>query len=159
MKDTTDAAKVKFFPPGIPLLAIAAGYILDRYIPLPLDWPLPAPERYYVGGSFIAGVILLLGLWPVLLFKKDGQSANPWRPTPSIEERGPFRITRNPMYLQMVLVCLGVGIASANAWTIVLTPAVAWCLWQLAIKPEERYLEKKFGREYLDYKSRVRRWL
>jgi len=73
--------------------------------------------------------------------------------------RGPFAFTRNPMYLQMVLVCLGVGIASMNVWIIMLTPLVAWGLWRAAIRPEELYLESKFGKEYLEYKSRVRRWL
>lgn len=159
MNEQADAAKVKFFPPGIPLIAILAGYTLDRYFPLATGWSIPAPERYVFGGGVIVCAILLLGLWPVLLFKKSGQSANPWRPTPNIEERGPFGFTRNPMYLQLLLVCVGIGIALMNLWTIMLTPLVAWGLWFAAIKPEEAYLEKKFGKEYLVYKSRVRRWL
>ncbi|MEQ8205245.1 MAG: isoprenylcysteine carboxylmethyltransferase family protein, partial [Woeseia sp.] len=138
---------------------VFVGYFLDSYYPWSPGWSIPSPERYVIGGAVIVCAVLLLGLWPVLLFRKSGQSANPWRPTPNIEERGPFAFTRNPMYLQMVLVCLGVGIASMNPWTITLTPLVAWGLWRAAIRPEEDYLEKKFGKEYLEYKSRVRRWL
>jgi protein-S-isoprenylcysteine O-methyltransferase Ste14 len=91
--------------------------------------------------------------------RRSGQSENPWKPTTSIIERGPFRITRNPMYLQMVLVCIGVAIALMNIWLFMLTPLCAWLLQRTAIIPEERYLEVKFGDAYLDYKSRVPRWL
>ena len=154
-----DAAKVLFFPPGIPLLAIAAGSIIDWLVPTDIGYLLPAPERYYVGGVLAVGAILIFGLWSVVLFRRGGQNENPWKPTPSIEVRGPYRFTRNPMYLQMVLVCIGVGIAFNNYWILLLTPLVAWGLYICAIRPEEAYLEEKFGDEYRSYKSRVRRWL
>ncbi len=159
MNDEKDAAKVLFFPPGVPLLAIAIGYVLDRFVSLNLGWSLATPLRYWVGGILIVGSILLLGLWSVVLFRRGGQDENPWKPTPRIEIRGPYKFTRNPMYLQMVLVCLGVGIASMNWWTILLTPAVGMVLSAVAIRPEETYLQRKFGDEYLDYMSRVRRWI
>jgi protein-S-isoprenylcysteine O-methyltransferase Ste14 len=63
------------------------------------------------------------------------------------------------MYLQMVLVCVGFAIARWNVWILMLTPLCAWALQRFAIVPEEAYLEHKFGREYTDYKLRVRRWL
>jgi len=76
-----------------------------------------------------------------------------------IVEHGPFRITRNPMYLQMVLICIGFAVMLMNAWILALTPVCAWVLQLFAILPEEAYLERKFGGAYLAYKSRVRRWL
>jgi protein-S-isoprenylcysteine O-methyltransferase Ste14 len=63
------------------------------------------------------------------------------------------------MYLQMVLVCIGVAVIASSAWIIVLTPVCAWALDRIAIVPEEAYLERKFGASYLAYKRRVRRWL
>jgi protein-S-isoprenylcysteine O-methyltransferase Ste14 len=63
------------------------------------------------------------------------------------------------MYLQMVLVCIGVAIALMSWWLLALTPAVAWLLQRLVILPEEAYLERKFGDGYRAYKGRVRRWL
>jgi protein-S-isoprenylcysteine O-methyltransferase Ste14 len=93
------------------------------------------------------------------MFRRSGQSPIPTRPTPSIIERGPYRFTRNPMYLQMVLVCIGVAVIASSAWIIVLTPVCAWALDRIAIVPEEAYLERKFGASYLAYKRRVRRWL
>jgi protein-S-isoprenylcysteine O-methyltransferase Ste14 len=91
--------------------------------------------------------------------RRSGQSENPWKPTLSIVDRGPFRISRNPMYLQMVFVCIGFAIILGNVWILALTPLCAWMLKRLVILPEEIYLEQKFGDVYLRYKRRVRRWL
>ena len=154
-----NAAKVRFFPPGIPLLAILVGSIMQWRAPINIGYALAAPERYYVGGTLAIGAILILGLWPVVLFRKGGQNENPWKPTPSIEVNGPYRFTRNPMYLQMLLVCIGAAIAFQNYWILLLTPLVTWALYVCAIKPEEAYLEEKFGQAYLSYKARVHRWL
>jgi len=159
MSPPTDAARVRIFPPAVPVLTIAAGIGLNRVWPLTFEAYVPEAPRYALGGALIAGAVLVLGLWSVLLFRSSGQNENPWRPTPAIVERGPYRITRNPMYLQMVLVCAGTGLALANAWILLLTPLCAWLLERLAIRPEEAYLEAKFGPAYLAYKSRVRRWL
>jgi protein-S-isoprenylcysteine O-methyltransferase Ste14 len=159
MQQQGDAAEVRFFPPGIPLLAVVLGVGLGWKWPLDLGGFLPAPARYWVGGLILAGAVLGLGLWSVLLFRRGGQSENPWKPTPHIEERGPFRFTRNPMYLQMVLACLGIAVILANGWVLLLTPVVGWLLQRLAILPEEAYLERKFGEDYRAYKRRVRRWL
>ena len=154
-----DAAAVRIFPPAIPLLTVAAGVGLDRLWPMALGFDFPAPERYWVGGSIVAGAVLGLGWRSVVQLRRTGQSENPWKPTTEIVERGPFRFTRNPMYLQMVLVCIGIAVALMNLWILILTPACAWLLQRLAILPEERYLERKFGETYLAYKRRVRRWL
>jgi protein-S-isoprenylcysteine O-methyltransferase Ste14 len=159
VQQQTDAAAVRVFPPGVPLLTILAGVGLQRLWPVDLGFELPAPERYWIGGLIVAGAIFGLGLWSVVLFRSTGQSENPWKPTPQIVERGPFRLTRNPMYLQMVLVCVGVAVLLMNAWILALTPVCAWLLQRLAILPEEAYLERKFGDTYLAYKSRVPRWL
>jgi protein-S-isoprenylcysteine O-methyltransferase Ste14 len=154
-----DAAEVRIFPPAIPLLTVAAGVGLDRLLPIELGVELPVPERYWIGGVLVAGAVLGLGWRSVLQIRRTGQSENPWKPTTEIVDRGPFRFTRNPMYLQMVLVCIGIAIASMNLWILMLTPLCAWLLQRFAILPEERYLEQKFGETYLAYKRKVRRWL
>jgi protein-S-isoprenylcysteine O-methyltransferase Ste14 len=154
-----DAAAVRVFPPGIPLAAIVLGVGLNWLWPIHLGFSLPRPERYWLGGAIVVGAILVLGLWSVVLFRLGGQSENPWKPTPHVEERGPFRVTRNPMYLQMVLVCVGFSVLLMNLWVLVLTPVVAWLLYRFVILPEEAYLERKFGETYLSYKRRVRRWI
>lgn len=160
MHDGRDAAAVRVFPPAVPLLTVLIGIGLDQLWPVGLPFDLEArPERYWIGGVIAIGAVLGLGLWSVVLVRKSGQSENPWKPTTQLIQRGPFRITRNPMYLQMVLVCLGFAVALGNLWILLLTPLCAWMLQRLAIVPEEKYLEGKFGDAYREYKRKVRRWI
>ena len=154
-----DAAGVRVFPPGVPLGAVLVGIGLNRLWPLEYGWLIPSAVRHWLGGLIIAGALLGLGLWSIILFRRSGQNENPWKPTPAIVERGPFRFSRNPMYLQMVLVCIGISLLLANFWILLLTPLVAWMLQRYAILPEEAYLERKFGEPYRAYKRRVRRWI
>jgi protein-S-isoprenylcysteine O-methyltransferase Ste14 len=154
-----DAAAVRVFPPALPLLTVLAGVGLNYVWPIDLGLKLPAPERYWVGGLIVAGAVLGLGWRSVANLRRTGQSENPWKPTTEIVQNGPFRFTRNPMYLQMVVACIGIAVALMNIWILILTPICAWLLQMLAILPEERYLEQKFGETYLAYKRRVRRWL
>ncbi len=158
-EELKDRAEVRFFPPGVPLITILIGVGLQRLWPLDLGFSLPAPGRYWAGGVLVVGSLLGLGLWSVILFRRSGQSVSPGTRTPEIVERGPFRITRNPMYLQMVLACLGFSVILSNLWILALTPGCALILQRFSILPEEAYLERKFGEPYLDYKRRVRRWL
>lgn len=159
MKAPRDAAAVRVFPPGVPLITILIGVGLDRVWRLELGFELSTPARYWVGGSIVVGAILGLGLYSVILVRRTGQSENPWKPTTEIVDRGPFRFSRNPMYLQMVLGCIGFAIILTNVWILLLTPVCVWALHRFAILPEEAYLERKFGGTYLAYKRRVRRWL
>lgn len=159
MPEPRDAAAVRVFPPGVPLLTILLGVGLDRVWPLELELGLHVPARYWVGGTIAVGALLGLGFFSVVLVRRTGQSENPWKPTTEIVSRGPFRFTRNPMYLQMVLGCVGFAILLSNMWILLLTPVCAWVLHRFAILPEEAYLERKFGEKYLSYKRKVRRWL
>jgi protein-S-isoprenylcysteine O-methyltransferase Ste14 len=93
------------------------------------------------------------------LFKKMEQDPKPWTPTPEIVSTGVYRFTRNPMYLGMALLQCGIGVGLANAWVIVLLPLTLAVVHLTAIRHEETYLERKFGKAYTDYKSSVRRWL
>lgn len=104
-----DAAAVRVFPPGVPLVTVLVGVGLDYLWSVDPGFALPAPERYWLGGLIVAGSFLGLGFWSVRIFRRSGQSENPWKPTPQIVERGPFRVTRNPMYPQMLLICVGIG--------------------------------------------------
>jgi protein-S-isoprenylcysteine O-methyltransferase Ste14 len=80
-------------------------------------------------------------------------------PTDAIVAGGPFRFSRNPIYLSMILLHIGVGAWTKSLWFFVLAAiSVALLTWGVILR-EERYLERKFGDEYLSYKSRVRRWI
>jgi protein-S-isoprenylcysteine O-methyltransferase Ste14 len=158
-QDKEDAAAVRIFPPAVPLVTVLAGIALDRIWRIDPGFTLPAPGRYWAGGLIVAGALLGLGLWSVVIMRRTGQTENPWKPTTEIVESGPFRLTRNPMYLQMVLICIGLAVMLMNVWILLLTPVCAWVLHRYAILPEEAYLEGKFGETYRAYKRRVRRWI
>jgi protein-S-isoprenylcysteine O-methyltransferase Ste14 len=154
-----DAANVRIFPPAVPLLAILAGVFLERAWPIDPGVSLPGAARYWIGGAIALGGFGALGVYAVVLFRRSGQHPNPRKPTPSIVERGPYRFTRNPMYLSFLLLCIGCAVMLMNVWILLLTPVVAGVLQHFVIRHEEAYLEHKFGEGYLAYKRRVRRWL
>jgi protein-S-isoprenylcysteine O-methyltransferase Ste14 len=152
-----DRAAVRIFPPAAPILTIGGGLLLQKLTPIPLP-EVPGWVRL-IGAAVVAAAVILLGARSVLLVRRSGQSENPWKPTTELIQSGPFSRTRNPMYLQMVIGCVGFALALANPWILALTPLCAAALHFLAIRPEESYLERKFGDTYRDYKSRVPRWL
>ncbi len=152
-------ASVRFPPPLVAVLTIIAGYLLGRFVPIFPVLNLAAPMRYWLGAIIIFAAIIVLGVWPIRLFNKSGQNVTPWSATPEIIVLGPYHFTRNPMYLMMVLVCLGCAIILAEIWLFVLTPVLAFALYHIAIKHEEIYLSEKFGDSYRAYKRSVRRWI
>jgi protein-S-isoprenylcysteine O-methyltransferase Ste14 len=150
-------ARVHVPPPLVFLAAAIAGVLLDRFL---IRWSLPGGAA-----SRIAETALAIGggLWLALSargrFRKSGQDPAPWQPTPELVFSGPYRFTRNPMYLGLTLVTIGIGAAFATLWTVPLALAALAAVHVLAVLPEERYLAAKFGDPYLSYKSRVRRYL
>jgi hypothetical protein len=88
--DEKDAARVKLFPAAIALAIILLAPALDVLFPIELAVRIPAPLRYWLGGAVAVGSVVCLGAWSVLIMRRSGQSENPWKPTTSIIERGPF---------------------------------------------------------------------
>ena len=156
-REFPDRADVRIYPPAMAAATVIAGIALQRMVPIGLS--LPAPARYLVGGFLVLGAALGLGMWALIHFRRTGQNENTWKPTPGIIEQGPFRVTRNPMYLQLIVGCVGFAIVLSNVWVLLLTPVCAAILQRYAIRPEEAYLERKFGDAYRAYARRVRRWL
>ncbi len=81
------------------------------------------------------------------------------RPVPRLTTEGSFRHTRNPGYLSMAMIYAGIATLRNALWAMLLLPLVLFVVHRKVIGPEERYLERAFGEEYLDYKTRVRRWV
>lgn len=148
---------VQFPPPLVYLAAVIAGALLHTtVIPLPCDFALGA--RIAVATAIaLFGAAMMVGA--VGLFKRTGQDPKPWKTTPEIISTGVYRFTRNPMYLGMALLQIGIGIGFANGWIVALVPPVLVIVYSIAIRPEEVYLESKFGESYTEYKKSVRRWL
>lgn len=158
MTETRDAAAVRFPPPLLPLATILLGGVLERTWPIDFGFGLSAPIRYAVGGLVVT-CALTLASWAIAHFRLSGQNEKPWTPTTAIVGTGPYRFTRNPMYLGMVLLCIGAAALLSNWWILALTPLCALALRWFVIRPEEAYLESKFGEGYRAYRRRVRRWL
>ncbi len=90
---------------------------------------------------------------------RAGTSPDPGEPTKKIVVDGPFRLSRNPIYLSFTIIYAGITILTDASWPILLLPAAILVVQRGVIDREERYLEEKFGQEYMQYKARVRRWL
>jgi protein-S-isoprenylcysteine O-methyltransferase Ste14 len=149
--------------PGVvaPPPAIFLGFMLLGGVAEYL-WPtgiMPAGLLgYLIGGGLIIGG-LGLAVWGLLAFRAHGTSPEPWKPSTAVVRGGPYRFSRNPMYLAMGVVHLGVGIAAGSLWVAAtLVPALILLHYGVIVR-EERYLEAKFGETYLGYKKAVRRWL
>jgi protein-S-isoprenylcysteine O-methyltransferase Ste14 len=84
---------------------------------------------------------------------------NPYKPVEHIATEGPFRYTRNPGYLALAMIYTGIASFANALWAILLLPGALLVIQRGVIEREERYLERKFGEEYLRYKARVRRWI
>ncbi len=84
---------------------------------------------------------------------------NAYKPTTAIVMRGPFRFSRNPLYLSLTALYIGIATVVNSLWAIVLLPVALVAISRGVIEREERYLERKFGEEYLRYKAKVRRWI
>jgi len=157
--ENENAAAVKFPPPILPIVTIVAGHVLGRFLQIFPDSALPTPERYWTGGLVAVAAVLILVVWPARQFQQSGQDPKPWTPTPEILVAGPYRFTRNPMYLGMLVFCIGFAIILSDVWIVILTPVCGWLIYLLAIRQEEAYLEEKFGESYRAYKATVRRWI
>ncbi len=150
-----DSAGVAFRPPLLLALVIIVGF-LARWI-APLD-SLPRTVSTFIGPMVTAASFGLF-FWAVYTMRRGDASIPTNEPTTAIVVRGPFKFSRNPIYLAMLLLQLGVGIWANSLWFFGLAALFVMLLWWGVISREERYLERKFGAEYVSYKAGVRRWL
>jgi len=110
-------------------------------------------------GQAIVALALAIFFWTVSTMLHGHASIPTNRPTDAIVTGGPFRFSRNPIYLSMILLQIGIGVWTNSSWFFVLAAMSIGLLTWGVIRREERYLEQKFGDQYLSYKSRVRRWI
>ena len=150
-------AHVHFPPP----LAFVGGLVLGvacRYLVAPA--PVPVDRLISAAGGLL---VLVAGLGLIAsagtLFMRTGQQPAPWKPSPELILQGPYRFTRNPMYLGMTLITIGIGLATNNLWIALFALPALLTVHIIAVLPEERYLSDKFGERYTAYLSQVRRYL
>lgn len=144
------------FPPPLAYMGfLVLGWAAGRLAPLPGfadGWADPVALVCSVAG--LALMFSALGL-----FRRAGTDPLPFRPTTALVFAGPYRFTRNPMYLGMALVYAGAALLFDLTWALLLLPIVVLVIQTQVIAREERYLDATFGEEYRAYRRRVRRWL
>jgi protein-S-isoprenylcysteine O-methyltransferase Ste14 len=150
-----DTAGVIAPPPLIFLAGLGAGIALDALLP---SLSVSAAVRVPIGGALLAGGLALMGSF-VRAFARSQTAVRPDAPTTTIVTDGPYRISRNPGYLGMALTYSGIALLSASWWAFATLVPTLLVVRFGVIAREERYLERKFGAEYLAYKRRVRRWV
>jgi protein-S-isoprenylcysteine O-methyltransferase Ste14 len=150
-------AGVRFPPPFIYLLGLLAAFLLNRAVPLWLANPEPRwMFRLGWAGTF-AGI--LFSVWGVSTFRRHRTAITPFKPATTIVTVGPYRITRNPMYVGLIGVYVGASLLLDTWWAFALLPVVVLIIDRAVIRREERYLASAFAADYEAYRTRVRRWI
>ncbi|SOH95404.1 Protein-S-isoprenylcysteine O-methyltransferase Ste14 [Monaibacterium marinum] len=152
-----DSPNIVFYPPVLFAMAPIVALVLQRIAPLGLLEP--AGDVQQAVGIAILALALALGLWGVVVFKRAGTNVSPHTPALLIVSSGPYRFSRNPMYIAIELVQLGLGLAVSMEWSIIIAPLALIALHYGVVLREEAYLTEKFGDQYTEYKQQTRRWL
>jgi protein-S-isoprenylcysteine O-methyltransferase Ste14 len=156
MPETADHADVRVLPPLLFLASIALGVLVQ--LALPLRFASQSGLRVPFGLALVAAGVAA-GAWTIVWMRRTHQDPDPRKPSPELIVGGPFRWSRNPIYVGMTLVQAGVGIALGNLWLLLLLVPTVAVLQREVIAKEEAYLIRKFGDPYVAYQRSVRRWL
>jgi protein-S-isoprenylcysteine O-methyltransferase Ste14 len=150
-----DSAGVIAPPPLIYIGGLAIGYGLEALLP---SASVPSALEWSVGSALIvAGLALARSFFTAL--RRAHTPVDPYKATTTLVTSGPYRLSRNPGYLGMALAYVGIAILTGALWTLVALVPTLILIDRGVIAREERYLERKFGEQYLAYKARTRRWL
>jgi len=149
-----DHADVRVLPPLLFLGSIALGVLLQWFVALPLG--LRGAARVAPGLALVALGAAAMA-WTLAWMRRTQQDPHPRTPSPELIVGGPFRLSRNPIYVGMALIQAGIGIALGYGWILLLLPPTLWWLRRGVIEPEEAYLERRFGGAYAAYRQSVRR--
>ena len=142
-------------PPLVYLVALVAGIVMELAIPLPfLSRTLAMPL-----GALLVVIAVALFSYSVAKFRGAGTPVPARKPTTMIVRTGPYRFSRNPIYLAFSLFQLGIAIWIDSVWLLATLVGAVALMHYVVIPREEQYLEREFGAQYLDYKASVRRWL
>ena len=152
------ASGVRYPPPLAFAIPFAVGYLLDRILPM----PLVGPHRRIASlaaGVVIAAAGIVLAIWAARTFRRARTPVNPFQPSTALVREGPFRFSRNPMYVGMSILAVGLALVVNSFWPILFLPVSLVVVYATVIRREERYLSTRFGTAYDDYRRHVRRFL
>ncbi len=151
----SNTAGVVVRPPVLFLICLVAGALLE--------WALP-PARLETPWLWAVGLVLLTGGlgfagMAARRFRQAGTNVPTWQPTTALVASGPYRFTRNPIYIGLSAIYLGIAALAGSFWmALMVVPALIILHFGVVLR-EEVYLERKFGENYRAYRTRVRRWI
>jgi protein-S-isoprenylcysteine O-methyltransferase Ste14 len=154
-EETVDNPGVIAFPPALFAGTFALGLLLHFIFPIPF-----LPRLIAIA----SGVVVLVGAAVIAIsafraMRRAQTAVNPSRPTTAIVSDGAFGFSRNPIYLSLTMLYVGIALLFNALWVLLLLLPLVVVVQNGVIKREEHYLEQKFGDEYLRYKASVRRWV
>ena len=155
MTNASDNAGVRVPPPLLYAMAVLGGYAVNR------RWPLPVGEGTVISVLALSFALagLALAVSSISNFRRSRTSIVPIRPATTLVISGPYRFTRNPMYVSLAAMTIAGGLLVNSWWVMVLLIAVLFIVRVFVIGPEERYLQRRFGADYIAYMRQVRRWV
>lgn len=156
MSEDRDRPGTRILPPLPYFAAVAGGWWLDRHVQ---RLSLPGEEAgQALGWALIAAGMGLFG-WSLVTMRRHRTTVNPFGASSALCKDGPFRFSRNPIYLGDWFVLFGSALVMSSAWPVAFAPPVWFIIRYGVIRHEEAHLAARFGDAYLAYRSKVRRWL
>jgi protein-S-isoprenylcysteine O-methyltransferase Ste14 len=147
---------MRFFPPPVLfMLCFAAASLLERLWPLVLSGGRPL----LAAGIVILAAAAVLGLSAFLVMWRAHTPIEPGHVPTKLVSNGPFRFTRNPLYVTLVLIQISIGLMMSSAWFLIAAATLLLLLDRLVVVREERLIREHFGDAYEHYTARVRRWI
>lgn len=157
MKSKKDNPGVYFPPPLIYVAIFFLSILIQHYFPLSKAFFENSMNTYF---SIIFIGIGFFSVLPALItFFKTKNTLIPNKPATSLQTKGIYNFSRNPMYVGLLFIYIGIALIQGNWWTVILIPLVIFVVTRFVIINEEKYLERAFGQEYINYKMKVRQWL
>lgn len=159
MQAASRSSKWALIPPPLVFgLALALGLLINS------RFPIAGPKGAIAGGLEWLGIALIVtgiahALTSVILFVINRTTIVPHQRASTFVQRGAYRWTRNPMYVGLTLVYVGICSVTATPWPLVFLPLPVLFVHRVVIPMEERHMQEAFGADYMAYRTRVRRWL
>ena len=146
------------WPPVIYVVAVAIALIAHWLAPLPW-FRNPVNEFLFAVGWMVVVLAVIMEVSAMRTLARAKTTILPHRASEHLVVQGPFSFTRNPLYLGKTMLIIAIGLITGIAWFLILAAISAFATQKLAIEPEERHLEARFGKKFRDYAKKVRRWI
>jgi protein-S-isoprenylcysteine O-methyltransferase Ste14 len=159
VEENSRGPNIRIPPPTFFALPMLTGFLVQHFVPIRIvNGVDPVRTLRLVG---IAEIVIALALivWAGTTLLRNGSTPNPTRRAGTLVEEGPYTLTRNPMYLGLTVMYVGIVLVANAVWPLVFLPEALALAYLFAIRLEEDYLAREFGEQYVAYRSRVRRWL